>query len=83
MVFQDSLARLEEMDFLESGDSPALLARKATQGRMVSREKLVYPAQRATKEGRGTWDLLEVLVLGANEGKLDPSDLKEKKDHLD
>ena len=34
-VYQDSQAQLEEMDFLESGDCPALLVHKATQGKMV------------------------------------------------
>jgi len=35
LVYQDSQAQLEEMDFLESGDCPALLVHKATQGKMV------------------------------------------------
>lgn len=63
--------------------SPDPLDLKETMEKMASKEKLVYPAPKATREPRVTWDQLAVVDPEGRGVKLDQLDRQERKDHLD
>ena len=73
------LAPLVETVFLVLVGFPVFPALKATQERMVSRERLGPLDPKGSREARVTLDLLEVLVPEDNEERLDPSDHQETK----
>ena len=77
------LAPLVETVFLVLVGFPVFPALKATQERMVSREKLGPLDPKGSREARVTLDLWEVLDQEDREERLDPSDRQETKDLQD